>query len=144
MMHFETELQELSQLYQELSHALEGPEEADHNRGAAALIERILRVGDLVSRIEQMNIRISVLAAEWRKSAGHLDPYLKSSVQRISDSLRHEGSRLRNTLEQRSAQIDAHRRQLERRLADIQKGTRFLESVNPVKSNYPKFIDSVG
>ena len=144
MRHFESELQELSKLYKRLNHALEGSDEAGHGKSTAALIDRMLRNGELVSHMEQMDARISQLAVEWGKFKDRLDPDSRRAIQRIAENLCDEASRLRQILEQRSVQIEDGRNRLERKLAEIQKGERFLESVNPVKANYPKFIDSVG
>ena len=141
---FESELEELSKLYGMLHRVLEVPDEAVPDGGTAALIDRMLQNRELVSRTQQMDSRISRLVAEWEKLRDGLDPDSRASVEEAAENLCNEALRLRQILEQRRSQIEGIRKILERKLAELQKGELFLQSVSPVKANYPKFIDSLG
>jgi hypothetical protein len=46
--------------------------------------------------------------------------------------------------QQRLTEIDAFRAKLAGELEKLERGSRYLDCVKPLKANYPKFIDSRG
>jgi len=141
---FDSELQYLSELYARLSAELENLGRSDKAGVPSIAVDSILRNRDLFSRIEQMNSRLLALAREWEKFGPHLDPETRKQTRQLADKVRNQALSLARAGEQRITEIETIRAKLEWELKEIAKGAQFLESVKPVKTNYPKFIDSQG
>lgn len=144
MKSFECELQDLSALYRKLQETLAVSDEPGPREGTTALIQRVLQNRELLSCIEEMDSRIRQLVAEWEKSRDRLDPASRSSIRQTAETLRIEAMNLNRMVDECTQQIESSRVYLKQKLAEIQKGERFLESVKPIRINYPKFIDSLG
>ncbi len=141
---FESELQDLSVLYRGLHEKLADSEESDRSKGTTALIDTVLQNRELLSRIVQMDSRIGQLAIEWERIREGLDPVSRDSIRQLAESLRREASDLKEIVDRRAHQIECSRAHLEHKLGEIRRGEKFLESVKPIRINYPKFIDSLG
>ncbi|HYK88169.1 MAG TPA: hypothetical protein VE398_05335 [Acidobacteriota bacterium] len=140
---FDSELQYLSELYQRLKvEILASTHPSGGNDATAA--ESLLRNRELLSRIEQMTERTTQLAQEWDKFQLILDPQSKTEIQALAASVRSQAVQLEQLCKGLARQIERRRNSLEQSLAELQKGTRYINSVRPPTTNYPKFIDSVG
>jgi len=138
---FTSELQYLSELYSRLHRELESPLKAGET---TALTEAILRNRELFTRIDQMNGRLFQLAREWDNFRGDLAPATSSAVKALAESVKKQAAELSALMEQRNRQLTDGCRKLENTLGEIRRGARYLASVKPPKTNYPKFVDSVG
>lgn len=132
---FESELQCLSELYDRLDVEFASP-------GAA--VDSILRNRELFSQIQLMNSRLLMLAEEWRSQSPGLEAGERERTQKLAQKLLQKALRLAHLGAGRAAEIESHRAKLGKELGEIAKGNKFLESVKPLKTNYPKFIDSRG
>ncbi len=141
---FDSELQNLSALYSHLSQELSGQAKDNKPASPSAIAHRILRNKDLFDRLERMNSRLAELAAEWEKLNPHLDDAARRKTRHLAAKVREQAVNLRALSESRSKEIESLRSRLESELAAISRGTKYLESVKPLKNNFPKFIDSCG
>jgi len=141
---FDSELQNLSDLYSRLSAELAGAGADNKPAGATAAVQRILRNQDLFARLGQMNSRLDELAAEWEKLSSRLDPAARKKTVQLACKVLEQAENLRALTETRSQEVEALRAKLGWELAKLNNGAKYLQSVKPLKANFPKFIDSCG
>lgn len=91
-----------------------------------------------------MNGRLSQLAKDWDTFRGHLGPQSRESIQSLAASVRKQAAQLVLLLEKRARELEDGRRRLEKALKEVRQGVRYLAGVKPTKTNYPKFVDSLG
>jgi len=139
---FVSELQYVSELYNRLCAELSLQD--GNGVDAAALNAAVLRNRELLSRVEQMNGRLAQLAKDWDAFRGHLDPQSRESIRALASSVGKQGEQLALLIERRTRDLEGGRRNVEKALKEIRQGVRYLASVRPTKTNYPKFIDSLG
>ncbi len=140
----DSELEELSKLYDGLKDALSGFGKDNKPASTLAKVHSIIRNEVLFVRLEQMNARLGQLAKDWEKLCPQLDAASRKKTQQLAAKVREQAANLRVLNEARTHEIEAHRAKLERELAIVTRGSKYLESVKPLKSNFPKFIDSRG
>ncbi len=114
------------------------------NKNPEALIESILKNGELLARIEQMTSRAGQLAQEWAKLQPGLDPRSLAEIQALAATVKSQAGQLEQLCKGLVSEIDVRKSGFEAELAEIRKGTRYLGCVKPPSTNYPKFVDSVG
>jgi len=139
-----SELQYVSELYNRLCTELSSQGENGAAADVATLTAAVLRNRELLSRVERMNGRLAQLAKDWDAFRGHLDPRSRESIKSLASSVRNQGAQLVLLLERRSRDLEDGRRNVEKALKGIRQGVRYLACVKPTKTNYPKFIDSLG
>lgn len=141
---FISELKYLSELYQRFKAEILDSGNRTQKEGTSALTESILKNRELLARIEQMTDRTSQLAQEWEKFRMIMDPQSKAEIQALATSVKSQALQLEQLCKGLVRQLEARRSGLEHELEEIRKGTRYLSSVKPSSTNYPKFVDSVG
>jgi hypothetical protein len=141
---FLAELEYLSELYRRLRCEFTGLLGKAKAGDVTVLINTTLRNRDLLDRIDQMNARVSQLAQEWDSFRNHLDTSTRQEIVELAESVRHQGTQLSLLCTGLLGALGARRENLEKQLAEVQKGSSYLQSVKPVKNNYPKFVDSLG
>ncbi len=141
---FLAELRYLSELYHSLQAEFTGLAGKSQAGNVAALIDTTLRNRELLGRIEQMNARIAQLSSEWDIFSGHLDPSTRKEILDLAESVRHHGTQLLLLCNALLEHLEARRGTLERQLDQLRQGSRYLQSVKPLRNNYPKFVDSLG
>ena len=141
---FVSELRYLSELYQRFKTEILDSGQRISKEGRSSLAESILKNGELLARIEQMTARTAQLAQEWEKFRLILDPQSKAETQALATSVKSQAVQLEQLCKGLVRQLEARRSGLEQELEEIRKGTRYLSSVKPPNTNYPKFVDSVG
>ncbi len=144
MKFFISELQYLSELYQRFKTDILASFNTNESRDASFVAERILKNRDLLGRIEQMTGRTAQLVQEWEKLRLILDARSRSEIQALAMSVKSQAAQLEQLCKGLARQLETSRSDLERELMQLQKGTRYLHTVRPQSTNYPKFIDSVG
>jgi hypothetical protein len=137
-----SEFQDVFKLYLKLSQDLAGITNGIDTHNPQQLIESILQNRDSLVRIEQMNSRISQLSDAYNKCRAHLDPESQEEIRNLAQAAKAQAIRLKEWCSIRALKIQAARDRLGGRIAEIGKGSQFLESIKPIKNNYPKFIDS--
>lgn len=141
---FMSELQYVSELYNRLCTEISLQGENGGAANTAALAAVVLRNRELFSRVERMNGRLAQLAKDWDAFRGHLDPQARESIKSLASSVRKQGAQLVLLLQRRTRELEDGRRNLEKALKEIRQGVRYLACVKPTKTNYPKFVDSLG
>ncbi len=144
MIPFISELQLLSGLYHRLKSEILDPACQTVEKGALPQPELLLDKRELLLRIEQMTARAAELADEWERFRAALDPGSRADIRALAADVRNQGEELSQLCRELSAGLEAKRAALERELAQIRTGARYLSSVRPPSTNYPKFVDSLG
>jgi hypothetical protein len=108
-----------------------------------ALSDVILDNRDRFAQIQQMNACVHQTSQDWQISRNRLDPGLQSEVEALLATSRAQATRMRQMCIIHAQRLQAARDRLEKEMVELNKGREFLESLKPVRSNYPKFIDSV-
>jgi hypothetical protein len=142
---FVSDLQVLSGLYFRLhaefsAHALEPGTPAQISTLSAAILQN----RELLARIEQMNGRLLQLAQEWKSFREQLDPVSRSEVTQLAERVSHHASQLSEVCARRIQQLESGQNELQKAMDGVQTGARYLASIKPGKTNYPKFLDSLG
>ena len=141
---FDSELQYLSELYSLLSAEFEGLKRTSGQSKPAATVDFVLRNHELFARLEQMNGRLHQLVKDWESFSPHLEPSAKEHAQRLIEKVQRQAHELALLNQERLTEVDAFRARLSGELEKLERGGRYLQSVKPLKANYPKFIDSRG
>jgi hypothetical protein len=136
------EFREIFKIYIKLSEELTKILGVPDSINAQSLIASILKNGECLSRIEQMNSRIQRLSIEWANSQTSLDPESRKEVLELVESIRKQAVQLNDLCNINAEKIQAAKGSIEKDLDELGKGAQFLKSVKPIKNNYPKFIDS--
>jgi hypothetical protein len=136
------EYQDVFKLYfrlsQELARILDENDTKPH-----AHVESILQNRDSLAQIEQLNSRVLQLSDACKKCNADLDPKSQQEIQNMAQTAKAQAIRLKELCSIHAQKIQAAQDKLSGRLAEIRKGAQCLQSMNPIKYNYPKFIDSV-
>ena len=141
---FFSELEYLSELYGRLETEIGSGRHQSSFDNAEDLAETVLRSRDLLRRIEQMNSRVTQLVEEWQTYKLSIGEEQKEEIQALARTVSGKGWALHSVCNTALASLNARMKLLQDQLSEVGRGTRFLESVRPVRSNFPKFVDSVG
>jgi hypothetical protein len=136
------EYQEVFQLYLRLSQEFAKILDAKDTQNPNAQVESILRNRDSLAQIEQLNSRVLQLSYACKKCSADLDPKSQEEIQNMAQTAKAQAIRLRELCSIHAQKIQATRDGLSNRLTEIRKGAQCLQSIKPIKYNYPKFIDS--
>jgi hypothetical protein len=108
------------------------------------IVESIIRNRNLLVQIEQMNTRIFELKEKWGKFHARLDETSRAEVRTFAAAAEEQAVRLHTLLTHRLQTLKSLRIELKKESDELLAGIHFLNSIKPVKCNYPKFIDSIG
>jgi hypothetical protein len=142
MRDFAGEFGALSQAYDQLNEELS----ATWNQSSGdpkALAGCILLSSGCLARIEQMNTRVLRLTQEWKERRPALDARSRQQVDGLAENARRQAIRLHDLCSSQAQKLNDVKAKIERDLAELGKGAQYLKSIKPIKSNYPKFIDSM-
>ncbi len=137
------EFRDVFQLYLKLGEEFTNIMNAGDSKDPQALAKSILQNCDWLARIEHMNSRMLQLSGEWRKCRGSLDAKSRDELGDLAEAARAQAVRLKELCGIQIQKLQIARDKLEKDLAELDKGARYLKSVKPAKNNYPKFIDSL-
>jgi hypothetical protein len=137
------EYQDVFKLYLRLSQDLAKIMDVSDSQNPQAFVESILENRDNLARIEQMNSRVLQLSDACEKCRASLDPESREEVGNMAQAAKVQAIRLKELCGMHAQKIQAARDQLGDRLAQMGKGAQCLQSMKPIKNNYPKFIDSL-
>jgi hypothetical protein len=136
------EYQDIFKLYLRLSQDLAKIMEERDSQNPHYFVESILRNRDNLARIEQMNARVLQLSNNYEKCRADLDPESRDEIQNMAQAAKTQAIRLKELCSIHAQKIQATQDKVGDRLAEIAKGSQCLQSIKPIKNNYPKFIDS--
>ena len=138
------DLRKLTQFYfglqKDLSDALK---EADSGN-ERSLTESILQNRSRISQIERMNAHVLQLSDNLKKSYRDLNAETRAEAEALAAEAKSHAMRIRELCSQASVKIEKTKSVIQKELEGIAKGKQYLKSVDPLKNNYPKFIDSTG
>lgn len=141
---FDSELQYLTELYLKLNAELASLEDAPDAETGGELPDAVLRNSDLLARIQQMNVRLAQLVREWQSFRPQVDPAARARTEKAAAAAGSQAKELVELCARRVGALHERREYLARSLQELGRGALYLDSIRPVKGNYPKFIDSVG
>ncbi len=144
MKDFAREFQAISQIYEQVREELIRMLSAIDANNPRALVKSILQNRACLAKIDQMDSKVHQLSDEWKKHRLTLDLKSRTGIDGIVDAAHGQAIRLHQFCDIQARKVQAGRDRLEKDLAELGKGARYLKSIKPVKSNYPKFIDSMG
>jgi hypothetical protein len=137
-----SEFQEVLALYLKLGEDLTKIMSIDDSKDPGAFIKAILQNRNSLEQIAQMNSRVLQLSTAWKKCSIHLDPQVREKVRSLAEASRVQAEHLQELCSLHAKKLQTVRDKLGENLAELGKGTRYLNSIKPPKNNYPKFIDS--
>ena len=137
-----SEFRDIIALYLRLGEELTQILQVDDSQDPNALVQSILQRGDCLAQISQMSSRVKAAADNWKKCRGYLDGKAREETNELAEAAQAQVARLKALCDIHAEKLKIARGRLEKSLAEIHQGSRYLKSLKPVKSNYPKFIDS--
>ncbi len=141
---FDSELQYLSELYNRLGEELAQLKSVPGKASPAMIAEVVLKHQELFSRIDQMNSRVFQMAQEWEKLRPYMDSASRKKTQEFAGSVRKQAVELTKAIEEQARILENRLAEIQKDLTEVTQGARYLASVKPAATNYPKFIDSLG
>jgi len=138
------DLKKLTQFYfgleSELSTALSGSDAGSEK----LLSESILQNRTRLAQVERMNAHILQLSDDLKRSRKTLDDKTRNEADTLASEAKSSAIRISKLCVEASEKIETKKAFLKKELEEIGKGKRYLKNANPLKENYPKFIDSIG
>jgi hypothetical protein len=144
MANLNSDLKHLNELYFKLEDELNSVKNIAVKNDNAALTESVLRNRACLAQIEQLNSQAIQLSKQFEQSGSQLDPDRRKEAQNLISSLRERALRLSQTCGIIIQRLEAAKADIEKEFSKMQKGINYLNSIKPVKNNYPKFVDSLG
>jgi len=105
-----------------------------------AIIQSILDNRSCLTEIQQLNARLSQLYGAWKDEEANLSD--GDEIRGVVDGVREQMRQLEKLCGIGAGKIEKRRRQLAEELANAGKESSYVKMLNPIKENYPKFIDS--
>jgi len=109
-----------------------------------ALIQSILDNRSCLTEIQQLNKRLTQLYGVWKGKEADFSLSDGDEVRGVVDDVQEQMRQLEKLCGFGVQKVEARRKQLADELQVVGKGSRFLETIKPIKENHPKFIDSAG
>ena len=107
-----------------------------------AFIQSILNNRSSLAEIQELNKRLALLYGAWKDKEAKLSLSVNNEIRGIVDNVWEQMHVLEDLCSLGVRQIEARRKQLADDLMNVGKESRYLEMLNPIKENHPKFIDS--
>ncbi len=135
-------LKDVYLLYASLGEELARVLDVDGSKDCRALIESILQHRDCLARLKELNSSVLSLSSELAQARSKMNAESKDEIQPLAEAVRSQVIRLNELCGIHAERLKIARDKLERDLAELGRGARYLQSVKPPRNNYPKFIDS--
>lgn len=138
------DLRKLAQFYAGLQKDLSDAMKEVDSVNDRSLPESILENRSRISEIVRMNSHILQLSDNLKNSAKNMNAENRAEAEALTAEARSHAIRIRELFSQTAIKVEKTRAVIQNQLEAIGKGKRYLKSMDPVKNNYPKFIDSTG
>ncbi len=138
-----SEFRDIIALYLKIGEELAKILQVDDSRDPQALVQAILKHRDCLDQITQMSSRVKAASDSWKMCGSHLDSKSRDETRDLAETAHAHVARLKALCDIHAEKLKIARGRLEKSLAEINQGSRYLRSLKPVKNNYPKFIDSL-
>jgi hypothetical protein len=142
MNNFIAEFQNLVRTYNEVAENLLKSTPAGDALKPGALAESIVRQCDCLGNIERMNGNVDQLSDLWKRIESQLDSKSRDEARAVMAEAKAEALRLKEVCENHAKTLEAERDRLGSELGIMGRRSQHLKSIQPIKNNYPKFIDS--
>lgn len=144
MQSFILDLNKLNQFYSGIQKDLSDALKAANAGNKWSLTDSILDHRAQISQIERMNAHILQLSDNLKKSRRNMDAKTRAEAETLAAEARSHAVHIRELCSDASDKFEKTKEVIHKELEGIAKGKKYLKSVDPVKNNYPKFIDSTG
>jgi hypothetical protein len=138
-----SDFQDVFKLYLRLSQDLTQIMDADNSQDPQALVQSVLKNRDCLAQIERMNSRVLQLSVNWEKCRDNLDPASVNEVRELAQAAKAQATRLKELCSMHAQKLQMTRDRLCSTMTELRKAGQHLNSLKPIKNNYPKFIDSL-
>ncbi|MBN2319506.1 MAG: hypothetical protein JXR49_10540 [Acidobacteria bacterium] len=138
------DLRKLAQFYSDLQKDLSDVLNEGDSGNERSLTESILENKSRISQIERMHAHILQLSDNLKKSYKDLNSGTRAEAEALASEARSHAVHIRELCTQASEKIEKTKVGIQKELEGIAKGKQYLKSAAPVKTNFPKFIDSTG
>lgn len=135
-----SELQYFRDLYEALRHRLFDCGGASSRRTSDAVFAN----EELISRVGQLSERVSEIASHWHDIRDRLDAGRRGQIEGLAAAVSAQLLQLQQLCGAHARNLDHEMQQISRELGELERGSRYLASARPVKTNFPKFVDSTG
>lgn len=142
MHQFLSDLRYLAELYARFGAEFLDLNASSMENSTASLSVAVIQNQELISRIEQMDSRLYLLAEEWEKIRNRLSPPIREEIIALAASVSNTAISLACRCRQKIQELEQGLGRLRMEMESLQQGSRYLQTMRPVKSNYPKFIDA--
>ena len=137
------EFREVFDLYVKINEDLKRiADDSGSGEDPQTLIQSILDNKNCLTEIEQLNERVTLLCGKWKDTEANYSLSERDEIRGIIDDVSEQMRQLEKLCDFGAQKVEERRKQLTEELANIGKGSRYLKMINPIKENYPKFIDS--
>jgi hypothetical protein len=109
-----------------------------------SLAESILQNRIRISQVERMNAHILQLSDNLTKCHREMHGEARAEAEALAAEAKSYAVRVREICLKATEEIEKAKSGAQKELEGIARGKQYLKSVDPVKNNYPKFIDSTG
>lgn len=142
MTNFASEFRDVFSLYVKLGNEFSRLLNISDADDSGTAVHAILQNKDSLTRISQMNSRISSLSDDWNQFRLHLDAADREEADTMAAAAQTQALRLQQLCRIHAQKIQSIHDKLRNNLAEIHKGARYAKGLKPHSHNYPKFIDS--
>jgi uncharacterized tellurite resistance protein B-like protein len=104
----------------------------------------VLASEELMMHVAQLDRRVSQLAADWQQERNGFDSARRAQIQMQAADMSAQILQLQRVCGTHARRLEGVLQQVSRDLGELQRGSRYLASIRPVKTNFPKFVDSKG
>jgi hypothetical protein len=138
-----SELQHLIDFYRDATETLANASCNVDAGDLGAFAKSILQQRNCLVRIDQMGAQVSKLIDSWKAVESSFDDKVRNDMQLAIATAKTEAVKLNNQCGDCVKKLEAAQERLGEDLEKIGKHHKYLNNMKPVKSNYPKFIDSL-
>jgi hypothetical protein len=139
----QSELQNLIDFYRDATETIANAACPVDAEDLGALAKSILQQRNCLARIDQMDAQVSQLINAWKAVEFSSDDKVRNDMTRAIATAKAEAVRLNNQCGDCVKKLEAAQERLREGMEKIGKHHRYLNTMKPVKNNYPKFIDSL-
>ena len=138
------ELRKLARFYCSLENDISEALQISKTNPGDSIQDKILQDRSRIAQIERMNAHILQLSEDLKNSRHTADRKARQEQEDLAREAKSHVVRLQELCAQAYEMIEKNKCAIKEELQGIKKGRQYLKSVDPVRNNYPKFIDSTG